>query len=112
MVVEASPSSVTLRASAISDGGLLSIIGIAFGNTGFPFLNGVVPLDPDVLFMASTNLPGFVGVLPSEGYRSLTLSLPNPNPLAGLPAFAAHIVMNLAVPSFGALSTAAPFVFQ
>ena len=62
--------------------------------------------------MTSTNLPGFVAVLPSEGYRSLTLTLPNPNPLAGLPAFAAHIAMNLATPSIGAVSTAAPFTFQ
>jgi competence protein ComEC len=112
MVVEVGPSRVTLRASAISDGGLLSVLGLAFGNTGFPFLGSVIPLDPDVLFMTATNLPGFVGVLPSEGYRSLTLDLPNPNPLSGLPAFAAHIVLNLTTPSLGAVSTAAPFVFQ
>jgi hypothetical protein len=88
------------------------VLGLAFGNTGFPFLGSVIPLDPDVLFMTATNLPGFVGVLPSEGYRSLTLDLPNPNPLSGLPAFAAHIVLNLTTPSLGAVSTAAPFVFQ
>lgn len=112
VVVEVSPSAVTLRASAISDGGAFSILGLAFGNGGFPFLNGVIPLDPDVLFLTTTNLPGFVAVLPSEGYRSLTLVLPNPNPLAGLPAFGAHIAMNLAVPSIAAVSTAAPFTFQ
>jgi len=112
MVVEVRASEVTLRASALSDGGDFSIVGIAFGNTGFPFLGGHVPIDPDVLFLTSTNLPGFVGVLPSEGYRSLTLMLPTPNPLAGVRAYAAHIAMNLALPSLDAVSVAAPFVFQ
>lgn len=112
IVVEVRQSEVTLRASALSDGGATSIVGIAFGNGGFPFLNGQIPLDPDVLFTLSTNLPDFVAVLPSEGYRSVTLALPLPNPLAGLPAFAAHIALNLANPSLAAVSTAAPFVFQ
>lgn len=112
IVVEVGLSEVTLRASAISNGGAFSIVGIAFGNTGFPFLGGHIPLDPDVLFLTSTNLPGFVSLLPSEGYRSLTLTLPSPNPLAGLSAYAAHIAMNLATPSLVAVSNAAPFVFQ
>ncbi|MEZ5965684.1 MAG: lamin tail domain-containing protein [Planctomycetota bacterium] len=112
MVVESGLGSVTLRASAISDGGSFSIVGLAFGNTGFPFLGGHIPLDLDQLFLTTTNLPGFVALLPSEGYRSVTLALPNPNPLAGLRAYAAHIAMNLAAPSLRAVSTAAPFVFQ
>lgn len=112
MVVEVAPSQVTLRASAISDGGLLSVMGMSFGNTGFPLFNATIPVDPDVLFLTTSNLPGFVAVLPSEGYRSLTLPLPNPNPLLGSPAYAVHIALNLAVPSVGAVSQAAPFVFQ
>lgn len=112
VVVEVTPSTLTLRASAISDGGSFSVAAIAFGNAGFPFLNGVIPLDADMLFLTSVNLPGFVAILPSEGYRSVTLSMPNPNPLAGLPAFAAHVAIDLAAPSLRAVSTAAPFVFQ
>jgi competence protein ComEC len=112
MVVEVRPSELTLRASAISDGNLLSVMGLSFGNTGFPLFNATVPVDPDALFLTTTNLPGFVAVLPSEGYRSLTLPLPIPNPLVGAPAFAVHLALNLQVPSVGAVSQAAPFVFQ
>ena len=112
MVVEASASSVTLRATAISHGGYVSVLGLSFGNTGFPFLDGLIPIDPDPLFMLSTNLPGCVALLPAEGYRSLTLDLPAPNPLVGVAAYAAHIVLDLGTPSVGTVSSATRFVFQ
>ncbi len=112
MVVEAATSSLTLRATAISHGGYVSVLGLSFGNTGFPFLNGFITIDPDPLFMLSTNLPGCVALLPNEGYRSLTLVLPSPNPLLGVAAYAAHVVLDLGTPSVGTVSTATRFVFQ
>ncbi len=110
--VEASPTQLVLRATDLAHGGRLSVVALAFGSTpGFPLWNAQVPLNVDALFTFSLGLPDFILTLPAEGYRALTLDLPQPNPLKGYPAFAAHLVLDLVAPSVIGLSGAAPFTF-
>ena len=55
--------------------------------------------------------PSVLAMMPVLGYRSLTVQLPVPNPVAGIPLFAAHVVLDwsLAVPG---LSPAISFLLS
>ena len=62
-----------------------------------------------VRMSASLGAPGFVALMPPLGYRSVDVMIPQPNPVAGIPLYAAHVVLDwtLAVPG---LSSATTFV--
>ncbi|MCC6671800.1 MAG: lamin tail domain-containing protein [Planctomycetes bacterium] len=113
LAVEATPAELVLRASALADGSRLSVVALSFGTQpGFRFLGATIPLHPDAFFVLSLQLPEFVANLPGEGYRSLTLPLPLPNPAKGMQAFAAHLVLDLVPPgAVTRVSEAAAFVF-
>ena len=81
--------------------GAYSALGIAFGSSpGFPFLGSVIPLNYDFLLQSFLGFPGAIALVPAGGYRSVSLSLPQPNPLQGVAIVAAHMVF---VPGAGSL---------
>lgn len=101
----------TLHGTAIGKGGLWSAFGIAYGsNPGFPFLGATIPLNLDPLLQLFLGLPASITVLPPEGYRSLRVALPAPNPLSGIPLVAAHVVLDLGSMTVPGTSIALPFV--
>ncbi|MEM7201979.1 MAG: MBL fold metallo-hydrolase [Planctomycetota bacterium] len=110
--VSSTPGELLVRSSALSHGLQIGAVGLAFGNTGFPFMGQQIPLDPDPLLTTSLSLPGFVDLLPLEGYRTFALPMPVPNPAAGTTGFAAHMVFGLFSQQLEAVSGASPFVFQ
>jgi hypothetical protein len=69
----------------------------------------LIPLNFDPLFQAALGAPLVLAIMPVLGYRSLTVQIPVPNPVAGIPLFAAHVVLDyaLAVPG---LSPAISFI--
>lgn len=75
---------------------------------GTPFGSVTIPLALDPLMVDSLYLPGFLWFVPPGGYRSVTVPIPQPNPLPGATLYACHVVLDgsLGVPG---LSTAAPF---
>lgn len=100
----------TLHATALDHAGLFSVLLLANASApATPFANAVIPLAFDPLFQASLGAPGFLALVPVLGYRSVDVLLPQPNPLAGLQVFAAHVVLDLALTVPG-LSAALPFV--
>ncbi|MGB3969788.1 MAG: MBL fold metallo-hydrolase [Planctomycetota bacterium] len=100
----------TLHGTALDHGNLLSVLLLAYANTpGTPFANAVIPLAFDSLFAASLGAPGFIALMPLPGYRSVDVVLPQPNPVAGIPLFAAHVVLDFALTVPG-LSGAISFV--
>lgn len=99
----------TLHGAALDFGGHFSVLLLAYGTSpGTPFGSVVIPLAFDPLFQASLGAPGFVAVMPPLGYRSVDVAIPQPNPLAGIPLFAAHVVLDFALAVPG-LSNAASF---
>lgn len=101
---------LTLHGSALDHPMLFSVLLLAEANAPtFPFGGAVIPLAFDPLLQASLGAPGFLELMPPLGYRSVDVVLPAPNPLAGVPLFAAHVVLdfNLLVPG---VSPAVPFV--
>lgn len=99
----------TVHGTALGDGFSLSVLGLSYGNLGFPFLDGVVPLTPDPLFGVALQVPGCIGLLPLEGYRSWTLPLGSPDPLSGVPLFAAHVLLDWTLTTVPGVSPAVPF---
>jgi beta-lactamase superfamily II metal-dependent hydrolase len=100
----------TVHGTAFEFPGLFSVLGLAYATTpSTPFGGAVIPLAFDPLFQAALGAPGFLAFVPTFGYRSIDVAIPQPNPVAGLPLYAAHIVLdlNLAVPG---VSAAVPFV--
>jgi beta-lactamase superfamily II metal-dependent hydrolase len=100
----------TVHGTAFEFPGLFSVLGLAYATTpATPFGGAVIPLAFDPLFQAALGAPGFFAFVPTLGYRSIDVAIPQPNPVAGLPLYAAHIVLdlNLAVPG---VSAAVPFV--
>ena len=61
------------------------------------------------MLQASLTVPGFVTLMPAGGYRSLDVAIPQPNPVAGLPFFAAHVILDFSFQVPG-VSPAVPFV--
>ena len=100
----------TVHGTAFEFPGLFSVLGLAYATTpATPFGGAVIPLAFDPLFQAALGAPGFLAFVPTLGYRSIDVAIPQPNPVAGVPLYAAHIVLdlNLAVPG---VSAAVPFV--
>jgi len=100
----------TVHGTAFEFPGLFSVLGLAYATTpATPVGGAVIPLAFDPLFQAALGAPGFFAFVPTLGYRSIDVAIPQPNPVAGVPLYAAHIVLdlNLAVPG---VSAAVPFV--
>ncbi|MCA8966661.1 MAG: lamin tail domain-containing protein [Planctomycetes bacterium] len=117
VAVSSRPGSFTLHGTALANGSAAgtqwSAIGIAYGaSPGFPLLGVVVPLAQDPLLSVFLGVPGAVAPLPAGGYRSLRVALPTPNPLAGVPLYAAHVVLDLGTLAAVGVSSAVPFQLQ
>lgn len=100
----------TVHGTAFEFPGLFSVLGLAYATTpATPFGGALIPLAFDPLFQASLGAPGFFAFVPTLGYRSVDVAIPQPNPVAGVTLYAAHVVLdfNLAVPG---VSAAVPFV--
>jgi beta-lactamase superfamily II metal-dependent hydrolase len=112
VAVRAGSGALALHAAALAHPGKVGVVALAFSDQpGFAFLDGFVPLAPDGLFVLSVGLPGFADSVPAEGYRSLRVALPQPNPFAGSPGYAAHVVVDAGRGSVPAVSGAVRFVF-
>ena len=102
---------VTLHATSLEHGGShISALLVSFADApATPFGGALIPLAADAAMETSLSMPGFLQFLPPGGYRSLDVVLPQPNPLAGMTLYAAHVVLdlNLLVPG---VSPAVPFV--
>jgi beta-lactamase superfamily II metal-dependent hydrolase len=110
IAVTTEPSRFTLHGSALALGNYISVIGLAYGSSpGFPWNGALIPLNFDPLFQAALGAPSVLAIMPVLGYRSLTVQIPAPNPVAGIPLFAAHVMLDysLAVPG---LSPAISFI--
>ena len=105
------PDRFTLHGTALDFGGNhFSVIGLSYGSSaGFVFGGVQIPLDPDPLFSATLGVGELLALMPTAGYRSLDVMIPQPNPVVGVPIYAAHIVLdiNLGVPG---VSSAVQFV--
>jgi len=90
----ARPGELVLRGTAVAaPAGSYSALGIAFSSSpGFPFLGAVIPLNYDLLLQSFLGFPGAIALMPAGGYRSVSLPLPQPNPLQGVGIVAAHVV--------------------
>ena len=108
--VTVEPTRFTLHGTALGFPNYISVIGLAYGSVpGTPFGAAVVPLNFDSLFQAALLAPGIIALMPVLGYRSVEVAIPVPNPVAGVPLYAAHVILDfsLAVPG---LSPAISFV--
>ncbi len=117
VAVSSRPGSFTVHGTALANGNAQgtqwSAIGIAYGSApGFPLLGVLVPLAQDPLLSVFLGVPGAVAPLPAGGYRSLRVALPTPNPLAGVPLVAAHVVLDLNTLSAVGVSSAVSFQLQ
>jgi len=102
---------MTVHATALAHSQHWSVIGVAYGNApGFPFLNTTIPLNLDPFLQLWMGLPGSFAPMPGEGYRSLRVELPAPNPLSGTTLYAAHVILDLNTFTIPGLSPAVPFV--
>lgn len=111
VAVVSDSSGFTVHGTAIGRGGLWSALGIAYGSSpGFSFLGTAIPLNLDPLLQAFLGLPASIVQLPAEGYRSLRVTLPSPNPLSGVPLVAAHVILDLNNLTVPGTSPALPFV--
>ena len=100
----------TVHGTALDHGGItFSVLLLAESQAATPFANAVIPLAFDGLLLASLAAPGFVALMPTAGYRSVDVLIPQPNPLPGALLHAAHVLLdlNLQVPG---LSPAVSFV--
>ena len=103
------PDRLTLHATALDEGLRISVLALAYGSSpGFPFGGVTVPLNNDSLFQSTFGFPGALALMPPSGYRSVDLPLPTPNPIAGTPVVAAHVVLG---PPLVARGVSSPAVF-
>ncbi len=100
----------SLHATAIGSAIAFSVIALSEDPTPFPFLDGVLPLFPDGLFVAALSVPGCLGFLPAEGYRSWSFPITPPNPLAGVAIRACHFLLDFSITSLPGVSSAITFV--
>jgi hypothetical protein len=86
-----------LHGTALDYGGFyFSVIGLSNGaNVGFPFGGAQIPLNADPLFSATLGVGGLLAVVPTDGYRSVDVMIPQPNPIPGMSVYAAHIVLDI-----------------
>jgi len=100
---------MTLHATALGDGGVISILGLAQGDSpGFPFLNASIPLNFDPLFQGAVGAGGAIAFLPAQGYRSWSIPVGPPYP--AYPLFTAHVLLDLSFSSVPGVSPALSFV--
>lgn len=112
LTVEVTPNAVEFHAAHLAQGGKISVVALAFTSApGFSLWGVPIPLNPDLLFSTFLSVPGYAIPLAAEGYRSIELAIPAPNPLKGYQAFAAHILIDALTPAITGVSTAAGFVF-
>lgn len=104
------PTVCTLHATAIGSDPAFSILGLAGAAAPFPWLDGVLPIFPDGLFVAAIGVPGCLGLLPAEGYRSWSIPIAPPNPLAGFPIHACHFLLDFSITSLPGVSSSISFV--
>jgi beta-lactamase superfamily II metal-dependent hydrolase len=108
---EAGPGQLVLRGTALAHAGRWSVLGVAYGSSpGFAFLGAQLPLNFDPLLQLFLAYGPTVAPLPAGGYRSLAIAMPQPNPLAGLQLFSAHVLLDLASLTVPGASAALPFV--
>lgn len=105
-----SPGLCTLHGTSIGYGLQFSLVALSTGNTGFPFLGGFVPIDPDGLMIAALGVYGCLGIQPLEGYRSWSFSIAPPNPLAGFTLYASHFLVDFGISYLPGVSPAISFV--
>lgn len=111
IAVVSEPGGFTLHGTAIGRGPVWSAFGLAFGRIpGFSFLGTTIPLNLDPMLQTFLGLPFAIVPLPAEGYRSMRVDLPSPSPLAGVPVFAAHVLLDLQNLTIPGVSLAQPFV--
>jgi beta-lactamase superfamily II metal-dependent hydrolase len=103
------PDRFTVHATAFDHALHFSVIGLANAANGFPFGGAWIPLDFDGLFQAALGVDSVIALVPMSGYRSLDIGVPSPNPVAGVPLFAAHVVLDFSL-QVPAVSSAKQFV--
>lgn len=104
-------SGFTLHGAALDHGQFWNIFGVAYGSSpGVSLLGVTIPLNLDPLLQLLLAFPGAFGPLPAEGYRSLRIDLPTPNPLSNVQLYAASVVIDLNTLTIPALSPALPFI--
>lgn len=109
--VEVSPGRFTLHGASLSHGGMADVMALSFGNSpGFALLGNTIPLALDPLLSFSFAIPGFVGTLPSEGYRSFSVSVASP--VTPTTLYGAHIVVDLSTGTIPVVSPAVPFLLR
>ncbi|MCK5941331.1 MAG: lamin tail domain-containing protein [Planctomycetes bacterium] len=110
--VDVHPDRFTLHATALDHGLEFSVLGLSYGSSpGFVF-NGVpIPLNSDSLFQSTLGVGELIALQPVAGYRSVDVLLPQPNPIAGVPVVAAHIVLDFHLAVLGVSSPAVVLTF-
>ena len=100
---------LTLHATALDESLRLSVLALAYGSSpGIPFGGAQIPLNNDPLFQSTFGFYGALALMPPGGYRSAVLPLPSPNPIAGTPVVAAHVVLG---PQLVVRGVSSPAVF-
>jgi beta-lactamase superfamily II metal-dependent hydrolase len=85
----------TLHATALDEAFQFSVLGLSYGSSpGFLFGGAQIPLNVDSLFQSTLGAGELIALMPLGGYRSTDVLLPPPNPIAGIPIVAAHIVLD------------------
>ena len=103
------PDRITLHATALDEGLQFSVLALSQGSTpGFTFGGVQIPLNADPLFQATLGVGDLIALQPVTGYRAADIPLPPPNPVAGIPLVAAHIVLDIQLAVRG---VSAPAVF-
>jgi len=93
--VSVRPDRFTLHGTALDEGLQFSVLGLSYGTQpGFLFAGAQIPLNIDSLFQSTFGVGELIALMPVGGYRSVDILLPPPNPIAGLPVAAAHIVLD------------------
>jgi hypothetical protein len=86
------------------------VLALAYADTPVTPVGGVLlPLAFDSLLVACLSVGGFVDLMPVGGYRSLDVFFAQPNPVAGVTFYAAHVILDFSLQSPG-VSPAVPFV--
>lgn len=95
----------TLHATALDEAFEFSVLGLSYGSTpGFLFGATMIPLNADSLFQSTLGAGELIALMPLGGYRSVDIALPPPNPIAGIPIVAAHIVLDFQLNVLGVSS--------
>lgn len=109
--VSVAPGSFTVHGTALDQGYRISVLALSYGTTpATPFLNATIPLAFDSLFQAGLGAAGAIDLMPLGGYRSLRVAVPEPNPVAGLTLYAAHVVVDWTTWTVAGVSTPVSFV--